>query len=277
MNQLQDGQNEGGQLASLREEEQAHAPTRDAEAQKPTAPASNITAPSSHSTRARRGLSLYDPFPSSSRNIWGGGRYAFWNASFWSGERMTKRRRRWRLWYKKKWQPYWKVSLAQSLCVIYILIATFSPPPVGVKDPSTGNILDPNSAENTNEGVIFINGDYRPVVAIGGWQKFCLTISRMCAFSMYPMLVIVFITKMKGLQSFFAQTPLSMYFGVIKEGHDHHVHAGVYVVFIIFEYFFPLSHFAIFIMLLIGREIHCIWCLGTRYTSCIPMVVSGQH
>ena len=55
--------------------------------------------------------------------------------------------------------------------------------------------------------------------------------SQMSAFSMYPMLVAVFITKMKALQSFFARTPLSMYLGVIKEGHDHHVHAGTYIAF----------------------------------------------
>ena len=80
---------------------------------------------------------------------------------------------------------------------------------------------------------------YCPVVAIGAWQKFCLAMSRMSAFSMCPMLVSVFITKMKALQYFFAKTPLSMYFGVIKEGHDHHVHAGRCIAFDLGAYSLP--------------------------------------
>ncbi len=55
--------------------------------------------------------------------------------------------------------------------------------------------------------------------------------SRMSAFSMYPMLVVAFVTKMKAAQTFFSKTPLSMYFGVIKQGHDYHVHAGRYIAF----------------------------------------------
>ncbi|KAL7525609.1 hypothetical protein ACHAXR_002213, partial [Thalassiosira sp. AJA248-18] len=55
--------------------------------------------------------------------------------------------------------------------------------------------------------------------------------SRMSAFSMYPMLVVVFVTKMKGLQSFFAKTPFAMYFSMITEGHDYHVHAGRYIAY----------------------------------------------
>ena len=53
----------------------------------------------------------------------------------------------------------------------------------------------------------------------------------MSAFSMYPMLVIVFFTKMKALQTFFAKTPYSMYFAMITEGHDYHVYAGHYIAF----------------------------------------------
>ena len=45
------------------------------------------------------------------------------------------------------------------------------------------------------------------------------------------MLVVVFITKMKATQTFFSKTALSMYLGVIKEGHDYHVHAGRYIAF----------------------------------------------
>ncbi|KAL7529886.1 hypothetical protein ACHAXR_003208, partial [Thalassiosira sp. AJA248-18] len=140
-------------------------------------------------------------------------------------------RRRVRLWYKQKIQPFWKIIIAQIICVIYIIVLTFATPPVGIKDPTSNNIIDLASDENTNNGVIYVNGSYRPVVAIGFWQKFCLAMSRMSAFSMYPMLVVVFFTKMKALQSFFVKTPLSMYFGVIGEGHDYHAHAGKYIAF----------------------------------------------
>ncbi|KAL7555274.1 hypothetical protein ACHAWF_019016 [Thalassiosira exigua] len=140
-------------------------------------------------------------------------------------------RRRWRIWYRRKVLPYRKLMVAQLLCVVYILVLTFSPAPVGMVDPSTGDIVDVASVENTENGVLYVNGSYRPVVAVGGWQRFCLAISRMSAFSMYPMLVVVFFTKMRALQSFLAKTPLSIHFGVIKEGHAHHTHAGRYITF----------------------------------------------
>ena len=89
-----------------------------------------------------------------------------------------ERRKRWRMWYKQRIRPFRYIILAQICCVIYILVATFSYPigstGLGLKDPETGNIIDTTSAENTANGVIMVNGDYRPVVAIGGWQKFCL-------------------------------------------------------------------------------------------------------
>lgn len=134
-----------------------------------------------------------------------------------------------RLWYTRKIKPFWKVTVAQLLCAVYILVLTFSHPPVGITDPISGNIIDPNSVENTKNGVIYLNGAYRPVVAIGTWQKVFLAISRISAFSMYPMLVIVFVTKMKALQSFFSKTPLSMYLGILNQAHDYHAHAGAYI------------------------------------------------
>ena len=136
-----------------------------------------------------------------------------------------------RRWYRKRVLPFWKITLAQIICVIYILVLTFSYPPVGMRDPNTGDIVDSNSVENTDNGVIDINGNYRPVVAEGGWQKFCLAMSRMSAFSMYPMLIIVFITKMKSLQTFFIKTPLSIYIDMINDGHSFHKYAGKYIAF----------------------------------------------
>ncbi|KAL7465445.1 hypothetical protein ACHAXS_005802 [Conticribra weissflogii] len=139
--------------------------------------------------------------------------------------------RKFKLWYKHEISPFWKIKLAQILCVIYILLLTFSYPPIGIRDPNTNNIIDPASEENTANGVIYVNGDYRPVVAIGGWQQFCLAMSRMSAFSIYPMLVVVFASKMKALQTFFVKTPFSLYINLLNEGHEYHAHAGVYIAF----------------------------------------------
>ena len=102
-----------------------------------------------------------------------------------------------RLWYRQKVLPFWKITAAQIVCVMYILVLTFSPTPIGMKDPITNNIIDIHNDDNTSKGVIYVNGSFRPIVAIGGWQKFYLAISRMSAFSMYPMMVAVLVTKIK--------------------------------------------------------------------------------
>ncbi|KAL3776570.1 hypothetical protein ACHAW5_000334 [Stephanodiscus triporus] len=100
-----------------------------------------------------------------------------------------------------------------------------------MRDPITNDIVDPDSVENTNAGLIYLNGSYRPVVAVGNWQKACLAISRSSAFSMYPMFVVVFVTKMKATQCFLSRTPLSMYLGIINQAHEYHAHAGAYLAF----------------------------------------------
>ncbi|KAL3816921.1 hypothetical protein ACHAXA_009116 [Cyclostephanos tholiformis] len=104
-------------------------------------------------------------------------------------------------------------------------------PPVGIRDPITNDIIDTASPENTENGVIYLNGSYRPVVAVGNWQKTCLAISRASAFSMYPVLVVVFLTKMKATQCFLSRTPLSMYLTILNQAHEHHAHAGAYLAF----------------------------------------------
>lgn len=173
-----------------------------------------------------------EAYQSPSKNhavAYGGGGGGASPSSFRQRLSQNRRIRSIRLWYKKKVQPFWKITIAQILCVIYILVLTFSPPPVGIRDPVTNDIIDTSSEENTTNGVIYVNGSYRAVVAIGAWQKFCLAMSRMSAFSLYPMLVVVFFTKMKGIQTFLSKTPLSMYLGVINQGHDFHAHAGKYI------------------------------------------------
>jgi ferric-chelate reductase len=135
-----------------------------------------------------------------------------------------------RLWHARAVRPFWKLTMAQIFCAIYILLLTFSSPPLGLRDAAgTNNIIDTSSMTNTAAGVIYINGSYRPIVAMTTWQKICLGISRASAFSMYPMLVVVFITKMKALNSFLYTTPLSMYFAVLTNAHEFHVYAGIYL------------------------------------------------
>ncbi|KAL3806640.1 hypothetical protein ACHAXA_001896 [Cyclostephanos tholiformis] len=145
------------------------------------------------------------------------------------GEKSCQRRAR--LWYWRAIWPFWKVTVAQVLCVIYIVVLTISTPPAGMRDPNTNDIVDPHNVTNTNDGLIYVNGSYRPVVAVGNWQKACLVISRASAFSMYPILVVVFITKMKATQCFLSRTPLSMYLGILNQAHEHHAHAGAYLAF----------------------------------------------
>ena len=135
-------------------------------------------------------------------------------------------RRRIQLWYRRViLQPFWKLKVAQAFCVIYILVFTFSTPPVGMRDPTTNNIIDVKSAVNTANGVIDI------VVAVGHWQMVCLAVSKASAFSMYPMLVVVFFTKMKATHCYLSRTPLSMYLGILNQAHEYHAHAGACIAF----------------------------------------------
>ena len=94
--------------------------------------------------------------------------------------------------YQKNWilqkidritrSDFFYLKICQLLGVVYIAIFSFSTPPVGVRDAGTGFIIDPNSEENTENGVIYMNGAYRPVVAEDSGQLFCLAISRVMAF-----------------------------------------------------------------------------------------------
>ncbi len=72
---------------------------------------------------------------------------------------------------------------------------------------------------------------YHPVLAVGYWQKACLEVSRALAFSMYPMLVVVFFTKMKATHCYLSSTPLSMYLGIPNQAHEYHAHAGACIAF----------------------------------------------
>ena len=103
------------------------------------------------------------------------------------------------------------VKVAQVLCVVYILVLTFSYAPIGLRDRTSGNIIDVGSATNTDNGVILVNGDYRPVVAQGRYELVCLGISRISAFSLYPVMVLVYLSKCKATLNYLEKTPISMF------------------------------------------------------------------
>lgn len=56
----------------------------------------------------------------------------------------------------------------------------------GVIDPESGFIIDTESEENTNAGVVNFGGVKRAVVAANAFEIFLLVISRFSAFYMYP-------------------------------------------------------------------------------------------
>ena len=120
------------------------------------------------------------------------------------------------------------VKIAQVLCVVYILILTFAYAPLGLRDPSSGNIIDANP-ENTENGVLYVNGDYRPVVAQGTFELVCLGTSRMSAFSLYPVMVLAFFSKCKATLNYFEKTPISMF--MIKDEHKLHSYCGRFIAF----------------------------------------------
>jgi hypothetical protein len=94
----------------------------------------------------------------------------------------------------KKWRKppkYRLFKLCQLLSGAYIVFMSFTFVGTlgdigGLVDPDSGWIVDRTSTENTNKGVILINGDLRAVVAQTDFQMIALAISRLSAFTMYP-------------------------------------------------------------------------------------------
>jgi len=113
--------------------------------------------------------------------------------------------------------------------VVYILVLTFAYAPLGLRDRTTGNIIDGSSTENTKNGVILVNGDYRPVVAQGTYELVCLGISRMSAFSLYPVMVLAYLSKCKATLNYLEKTPISMF--MIKNEHKLHTYCGHFIAF----------------------------------------------
>lgn len=120
---------------------------------------------------------------------------------------------------------FWTVKVAQVLCVTYIVVLTFSSSPLGLVDPASGFIIDPTNATATAAGLL---GD-RPVVASNHLQMACLAVSRMSAFSLYPVMILVFLSKCKATINFLEGTRLTLY--MWHDMHALHIYCGHYIAF----------------------------------------------
>uniref|UniRef100_A0A7S2A4J8 FAD-binding FR-type domain-containing protein n=1 Tax=Trieres chinensis TaxID=1514140 RepID=A0A7S2A4J8_TRICV len=159
------------------------------------------------------------------------------------------------------------IKVAQILCAIYILVLTFSSSPLGLKDPKSKEIVDIQSSQNTANGFILFNGDYRPIVAEGNYQKLCLAVSRISAFSMYPVMILVFLTKCKAALTFLSKTPFSMY--MTDDTHALHIYAGCFI-------FWGAFIHAIFHVLRWADQGHIalLWEHQTGFTGVVILVVT---
>ena len=91
---------------------------------------------------------------------------------------------------------YIGLKCVQIVCGIYGAVAVLYPGQIGMfggaRDPDSGHIIDPNSKENTSNGVLCLYGNCRAVIATNTFQLVCLGLSRFGAFSMYPGVLMVF-------------------------------------------------------------------------------------
>ena len=126
---------------------------------------------------------------------------------------------------------HWKyLKICQLLCVVYIVIYTYGGfEGTTVRQADTGFIVDPDSEERTQQGIILSkNRDgtttERAIVATSTFQLVCLSMARITAFYMYPTLVLIFFSKLRATANFVAQTPFGMF--LYDDWHDLHVYCG---------------------------------------------------
>ena len=56
----------------------------------------------------------------------------------------------------------------------------------GLVDPDTGFVVDKESIERTEAGLVLVNGDERPIVAESDLQVLLVLVARLSAWFMYP-------------------------------------------------------------------------------------------
>lgn len=126
-------------------------------------------------------------------------------------------------------KQYGALKIAAILLAAYIALFSYAPVGAlgsagGFVDPDVGFIIDPNSPERTEAGVILTRGVERAIVASNNFQMVCLGITRVSAFFMYPALVFVFLTKFRATMEFISHTPLSLF--SYQDLHELHVYCG---------------------------------------------------
>jgi len=132
---------------------------------------------------------------------------------------------------------YKTLKITQVICAIYILIMTFRYYPAGLIDPTAPRghwrIVDVWNPENTKAGVIQLEGDpygqKRAVVAETRATLIFLAISRISAFTMYPPMVLIFLTKCKATINFLMRTPLSLF--MVDDQHELHAFCGKFIAY----------------------------------------------
>ena len=140
-----------------------------------------------------------------------------------------------RLYQRLKSIRYKTLKLSQLLCAIYILIMTFRYYPAGLIDPFSSRwqwrIVDVWNPENTDAGVIQLEGDpfgqKRAVVAKDRASMIFLGISRISAFTLYPPMILIFMTKCKATINFLMKTPVSLF--MVDDQHELHAFCGRYI------------------------------------------------
>jgi hypothetical protein len=90
--------------------------------------------------------------------------------------------------FRKELMRFKVLKIIQVLLAIYIAILTYADigPPGGLQDTETGLIVDQQSTERTEKGLILVNGVARAIVGVTKFQVACIGISRLSAFFMYP-------------------------------------------------------------------------------------------
>ena len=80
------------------------------------------------------------------------------------------------------------IKIAQLVLAIYITVLTFADigPPGGLRDTETGLIVDKESTERTDQGIILVNGTERAIAASTIFQVGCIGVARISAWLMYP-------------------------------------------------------------------------------------------
>ena len=122
------------------------------------------------------------------------------------------------------------VKISQLLCAVYILIMTLAYP-VELEDAFNGKVTGQKVPENITKTMILMKSTFCPIVAEGAYQKLFLIVSRISAFSMYPTMILVFLTKCKATLRFITKTPLSMY--MINDSHELHNYCGKYIAVVV--------------------------------------------